>query len=154
MLRHYGRSHRKALLAAYPDIHLDLAKFEGVLHKNRMCSTSTSPNRVWHDFKFSEANFWALNAHFHTTSVASRRPKLSLSYFGVYWCILLARGFWTNPANLRIFFDDFALRRGLDPLCPVGWSRVTRDEIWHARVCAFIPPQFARLYHKNGVTLY
>jgi hypothetical protein len=47
--------------------------------------------------------------------------------------------FWSKPNNYRQFLDDFAAKRGIDPLQPQNWYKFVARDLEKEKVTLHLP---------------
>jgi len=163
ILEHFS-THIKAIEAAYPEVNFDFtvsywnspknlqAVFESIKKRKQICT-------LW---SITKADIMKID----------KGPEM-LAYYknSVAACIVAAysdftiegnklvqkkrqeAGYWQDISNVRKFFDEFAKRRGMDPLLPQSWYCLGRREIVGAGGGG-IRKQFSNSHRKAIVAAY
>eukprot|EP00026_Physarum_polycephalum_P001070 Phypoly_transcript_01071.p1 GENE.Phypoly_transcript_01071~~Phypoly_transcript_01071.p1 ORF type:complete len:1197 (-),score=193.28 Phypoly_transcript_01071:69-3659(-) len=143
VLDHYQGSLIRALVHIYPDIGLQIHKFEAILW------AKASNRNFFFDYF---AGLMGFDPHVKENWYSVTRDQLSklkglkavLAYhkksfiralLSLYPNIgldktkfsILPAGYWSNPTNRRHFFDTLARNKNFDPLAPENWYSLDKD---------------------------
>eukprot|EP00026_Physarum_polycephalum_P000419 Phypoly_transcript_00420.p1 GENE.Phypoly_transcript_00420~~Phypoly_transcript_00420.p1 ORF type:complete len:1013 (+),score=147.72 Phypoly_transcript_00420:21-3059(+) len=153
LLRYFGGSLKQALLSVYPNIGLEDGKFFRVsqnywadienrkkFFENFARRKGFNPRSVhhWHGIPpkslLPEKGGPAIFAHYSgSISTALREIYPDMEIDESKFSGIITENKWRNPLNRRKFMDEYAAKKGFDPLIPENWYTIKGDDVVEAQ---------------------